>query len=47
MYNLIEYSDNYSDTSGSVWQFKRDKVPSNNVDLTLIILNHLDIKQLF
>ena len=22
MYNLIEYSDNYSDTSGSKWQFK-------------------------
>ena len=26
MYNLIGYSDNYSDTSGSVWRFKRDKV---------------------
>ena len=24
MYNLIEYSDNYCDTSGSLWQFKRD-----------------------
>ena len=24
MYNLIEYSDNYSDTSGSLWSFKRD-----------------------
>ena len=24
MYNLIEYSDNYSDSSGSLWQFKRD-----------------------
>ena len=24
MYNLIEYSDNYSDTSGNLWQFKRD-----------------------
>ena len=23
MYNLIEYSDSYSDTSGSLWQFKR------------------------
>ena len=22
MYNLIEYSDNYSDTSGSLWQLK-------------------------
>ena len=34
MYNLIEYSDNYSDTSGSLWQFKRDEVPNNNADLT-------------
>ena len=24
MYNLIKYSGNYSDTSGSFWQFKRD-----------------------
>ena len=24
MYNLIEYIDNYSDTSGSLWNFKRD-----------------------
>ena len=23
MYNLIKYSDNYSDTSGSLWDFKR------------------------
>ena len=23
MYNLIEYSDNYSDTSESLWQFKK------------------------
>ena len=35
MYNLIEYSNNYSDTSGSLWQFKRDKVLVNNVDLTI------------
>ena len=25
MYNLIEYSDNYADTSGSLWQFKKDE----------------------
>ena len=31
MYNLIEYSDNYSNTSGSFWQFKRDESPVNNV----------------
>ena len=35
MCNLIEYSDNYSDTSGSLWQFKRDEVPANNTDLTI------------
>ena len=34
MYNLIEYSDNYSDTSGSLWQFKRDEIEGNN-DLTV------------
>ena len=30
MYNLIEYSNNYSDTSGSLWQFKRDEKSINN-----------------
>ena len=25
MYNLIEYSDTYSKTSGSLWQFFRDE----------------------
>ena len=30
MYNLIEYSNNYSDTSGSLWQFKRDEIEGNN-----------------
>ena len=25
MYNLIEYSDNYSKTSGSLWQNYRDE----------------------
>ena len=34
MYNLIEYSGNYSDTSGSLWQFKRDEI-RGNVDLTV------------
>ena len=29
-YNLIKYSDNYSDMSGSLWQFKRDESPINN-----------------
>ena len=30
MYNLIEYRDIYSDTSGSFWQFKRDESPVTN-----------------
>ena len=34
MYNLIEYSDNYSDTSENLWQVKRDKI-EENVDLTV------------
>ena len=33
MYNLIEYSDNYSDTSGRLWNFKRDGI-TNNADVT-------------
>ena len=34
MYNLIEYSNNYSDTSGSLWNFKRDEIGGND-DLTV------------
>ena len=30
MYNLIEYSDNYSKTSGSLWQYYKDD-PNNNL----------------
>ena len=33
MYNLIKYSDNYSDTSGSLWDFKIDEV-ANTADVT-------------
>ena len=32
MYNLIEYSDNYEDSSGSLYQFKRDESPMNDVE---------------
>ena len=34
MYNLIEYSHNYSDTSGSLLQFRRDET-AGNVDLSV------------
>ena len=30
MYNLIEYSDNYANSSGSLYQFKRDESPRND-----------------
>ena len=33
MYNLTEYSDNYSDTSGRLWQFERDEI--EDVGLTV------------
>ena len=34
MYNLIEYINNYSDTSGSLWQFKKDKLPVMLLQIT-------------
>ena len=36
MYNLIEYSDNYQDSSATLYQYKRDEPPEDNVidDLT-------------
>ena len=33
IYNLIEYSDNYSGISGSLWGFKRDEI-NNNAEVT-------------
>ena len=30
MYNLIEYSDSYSKTSGSLWQYCKDIPAVNN-----------------
>ena len=29
MYDLIEYSDNYSHISGSLWNFQRDEIDNN------------------
>ena len=31
----MEHSDYYSDTSGSLWQFKRNEVLANNADLSI------------
>ena len=41
MYNLIEYSDNYSNSSGSLYQFKRDESPMNDAkNLLNVALNN-------
>ena len=32
MYNLKEYSDNYSKTAGSLWQYCKDMPAANNND---------------
>ena len=37
MYNLIEYSDNYSKTSGGLWQYCKD-IPAVNNDCAIIDL---------
>ena len=41
MYNLIEYIDNYSDTSGSLWNFKRDEI---NTDANVCTANSSSFK---
>ena len=48
MYNLIEYSDNNPETSGSVWQYYKDipAVDANN-DNTIINFNGNDTTDSF
>ena len=38
MYNLIEYSDNYSKTSGSLWKYCKD-IPAVNNDGNIVDFN--------
>ena len=50
MYKLIEYSDNYSKTSGSLWQYCKDIPAVNNIGdivdfMELMQLIHLILKQ--
>ena len=33
MYNLLEHSDNYQNSTGSLYQFKRDEPPDDNADV--------------
>ena len=51
MYNLLEYSENYADSSGSLCQFKRDERNMNNdgnPDNILQMIQHLlNINQVF
>ena len=46
-YNLIEFSDNYSDISGSLWQFTRGEI-NNNFDVITakLILHHSNTNQI-
>ena len=37
MYNLTEYSDNYADSSGSLFQNKRDEQNMNNVNFIMLM----------
>ena len=38
MYNLIEYSNNYSKTSGSLWQYYRDEPDLTDADAIAVFL---------
>ena len=40
MYNLIEYSDNYEDSTGNLYQFKRDEITTGNDANADIIVNN-------
>ena len=44
MYDLIQYSNNYSDTLESLWQFKRDEI-ANNANICMQIVFRLNINQ--
>ena len=46
MYNLIEYSDNYQDSSATLYQYKRDEPPEANAinDLTTDTLSSFKYK---
>ena len=39
MYNLIEHSDNYADSSGSLWKYKRDEQNMNNINIADVTTN--------
>ena len=44
MYNLIEYSDNYQDSSAILYQYKRDEPPEGDRILNLAVDNSSSFK---
>ena len=44
MYNLIEYSDNYQDSSATLYQYKRDEPPKGNPIPNLAVNNSSSFK---
>ena len=46
MYNLIEYSDNYSKTSGSLWQYCKD-IPAVDDDGGIVDFNGANVADSF
>ena len=44
MYNLIEYSDNYQDSSATLYQYKRDEPPEANAIDNLTVDNSNSFK---
>ena len=41
MYNVLEYSDNYADSSGGLYHFKRDESPMNCTNPLNVPLDNL------
>ena len=44
MYNLIEYSDNYQDSSATLYQYKRDEPPEADFAADLTATNSDSLK---
>ena len=44
MYNLIEYSDNYQDSSATLYQYKRDETPEDDAVADLTADNSISFK---
>ena len=44
MYNLIEYSDNYQDSSATLYQYERDEPPEANATDDLMVDNSNSFK---